>query len=250
MKALIVEDERLTAQRLERLLQAFDGLEVIGSIMSVQAAREWFAHHQHPDLLFLDIQLGDGTAFELLESVQPDSHIIFTTAYDEYALRAFKYNSVDYLLKPVEEEELASALHKYFKHNAHSTEQVQEVIQDLQSHFSTRYRKRFLVKAGQGYQKVNMTEIAYFYNQEGVTFARLIEGRSIPLDMTLERLTEGLDPEHFLRINRQLVVSVESILRIEPYLNGRLLLQLSPAHTDEVIVSRERVSLFKAWMNS
>lgn len=250
MKALIIEDERLTAQRLERLLRTYEGLELVGTVMSLQAAQDWLVHHPHPDLLFLDIQLGDGTAFELLEAIQTDAHIIFTTAYDEHAIKAFKYNSIDYLLKPVEEEELALAMRKYFKQASPDREQVQEAIQDLKSRVSTRYRKRFLVKAGQGYQKVEVEEIAYFYNQEGVTFARLREGRSIPIDLTLERLAEGLDPDQFLRINRQLVVSVDSIARIEPYLNGRLLLTLAPPHTDEVIVSRERVSLFKAWMNS
>lgn len=250
MRSVIIEDERLTAQRLARLVGAYAELELVATLMSVQEAKDWFAAHEDPELIFLDIQLSDGTAFDLLEATSTQAHIIFTTAYDEYAIRAFKYNSIDYLLKPVEEEELRAAIHKLRQHYDSHAPDMTGLMEDLHRRINPGWRKRFLVKAGEGYQKISVEELAYFYNHEGMTLARHQQGRSIPIDLTLERLQEELDPAVYFRINRQLLVSAESIQKIEPYHNGRLALRLLPEHPEEVIVSRERVTAFKHWLNS
>jgi DNA-binding LytR/AlgR family response regulator len=245
IQAVILEDERLSADRLKALIEKHTPeVDIIQILDSVSAAREWLQTKPKFDLIFLDIQLNDGTSFDLLMDGLIHCPIIFTTAYDQFAIKAFKYNSVDYLLKPVNVDELKVAVEKYQK----ITEKTPDISQ-LTRLVKGDFKKRFLVKLGERLQSVEVTEIAYFFYDSGVTFLTTKTGKKWPVDTTIESLEDALNPLEFFRINRKLIVSLQGISEIHTYFNGRLLLKLDPAPTFETIVSRERVSEFKLWMD-
>lgn len=249
MKAVIIEDEQLSAERLQHLVKKVAPEIVIVSILnSVSRAQDWFRDHSPPDLIFLDIQLGDGTGFDILQSISGAPLIIFTTAYDEYAIKAFKFNSIDYLLKPVEREALSSALQK-LNHTPERPQLTAPIIQATEKIIKNDYKKRFLIKIGEQFQNIDSQNISYFHYEDGACTLSTHE-KNLPVDYSLDQLEEILNPIDFFRINRQFIVSSKSISEIHTYFNSRLLLKLSPDFTDDVIVSRDRVNGFKRWLDS
>jgi len=250
MNVLIIEDEKPSARRLQRMLERQN---VIAETMlhNVQEAVEWFSNNEHPDLIFLDIQLSDGLSFEIFDEVEVNSAIIFTTAFDEYALQAFKLNSIDYLLKPIDEEELAAAVKK-FQARAHKAQNVQLNFDDIKKLLTNPverdYKKRFTTKIGQHIKMIPVDEIECFYSENKGTYAHTIDGRDYLLDNTLEQMEGELSPEVFFRINRKFYVNINAIKDIISYTNSRLQLKLHSYKQQEVIVARERVRDFKLWL--
>lgn len=247
MRVVIIEDEVLSAKRLAKLiLEILPTAEVVAQLESVHEALAWFDSHEKPDLIFLDIQLNDGTGFDIVRELSDYPHIIFTTAYEQYALDAFKFNSIDYLLKPIDKNELRAAIHKLQEIHQMEEASYQEKIQAVQQQFMPAHRERFLVKVGLQYKSIPTGAVAYFSYKEGISYLHTGQ-QSLPIDHTLDHLMEELDPKAFFRINRQFIISINSIQEIHSYFNSRLLLTLNPATAAEVIVSRERVLKFKVW---
>ncbi|WP_108423049.1 LytR/AlgR family response regulator transcription factor [Flagellimonas amoyensis] len=250
MNVIIIEDEKPAARRLARLLADLD-LEVSTMLHSVDESIEWFQNNPHPDLIFLDIQLSDGLSFEIFDVVDVKSAIIFTTAYDEYALQAFKLNSIDYLLKPIDDEELESAVKKYknFKpENRKISVDFNDIKNLLVNPLEREYKKRFTVKVGQHLKIINADEVECFYSENKGTYAATSDGRSYLLDTTLEQLEEELSPKVFFRISRKFYVNINHIGDIISYTNSRLQIKLKRFNEQEIIVSRERVKDFKLWL--
>lgn len=250
MDVVIVEDERLSADKLIRMLHKADpSINLLASIDSVKNGLQWFRENSPPDLLFLDIQLNDGTGFDLLKEIQHSPPVIFTTAYDQYAIRAFKFNSVDYLLKPLNQDELEQALEKYNQADHDNTPRNHTNFGKIDSIINGEFKKRFLIKVGEQYQSVDVAEIAYFMYDDGLTYVHTKDKRKLPIDHSLENLENMLHPLEFFRINRKLLVSLGAINQIHTYFNSRLLLKLIPETVDDVVVSRDRVGDFKRWMD-
>lgn len=250
MKTIIIEDEKPAARRLNRMLTEL-GLQVKTMLHSVEEALNWFQNNEHPDLIFLDIQLSDGLSFEIFEEVEIKSAIIFTTAYDEYALKAFKLNSVDYLLKPIDEDELKSAVVK-FKKNAISTANLQVDIAEIRklliNPIDRKFKTRFTIKIGQHLKIVHTNTIECLYSENKATYIYTNEKRSYLIDNSLEYWHEQLNPNDFFRVNRTFIVRLNMIRNIIAYANSRLKLQLYHYTEQEIIVSRERVKAFKKWI--
>lgn len=249
MNIIIIEDEKPSARRLQRMLQKFN-LETEILLHSVEESIEWFQNNPHPDLIFLDIQLSDGLSFEIFETVNISSAIIFTTAYDEYALQAFKLNSIDYLLKPIDENELKMAIDKYESRTEKKavTLDFHEIKKYLVNPIEREYKKRFSVRVGQHIKLVPVDEIECIYSENKGTYIATTEGRSYLLDTTLELLEEELQPEIFFRVSRKFYVNINSIRDIVSYTNSRLQIKLNKFNEQEIIVSRERVKEFKDWL--
>ena len=249
MDAIIIEDESLSAERLLHLVQKVDGaINVKGILGSVESSKEWFRDNSPPDLIFLDIQLGDGTAFDFLSKVDIVSSIIFTTAYDEYAIRAFKYNSIDYLLKPIEKNALISAVAK-MKNAPLKTNTDRHELRSLRKIVSGEYKKRFLVKVGEQFKNLEVDNVAYFSYYEGSCAVTTKDNNRWPIDYSLDQVEEVGNPIDFFRVNRQFIVNAHSIKEIHTYFNSRLILALNPENTKEVVVSRDRVNDFKRWLD-
>jgi DNA-binding LytR/AlgR family response regulator len=250
MNVIIIEDEKPSARRLQRMLSALN-LETQIMLHSVEESIVWFQNNEHPDLIFLDIQLSDGLSFEIFEVIDIKSAVIFTTAYDEYALQAFKLNSIDYLLKPIDEVELSKAVKKY----EYRLPQKQAVTLDfndikklLVNPIDREYKKRFSVKVGQHLKLINIEEIECFYSLNKGTYLYTSEGRNYLLDTTLELLEQELEPQTFFRISRKYFVNINAIKDMVSYTNSRLQIKLNTYNEDEVIVARERVKDFKEWL--
>ncbi|WP_420602197.1 LytR/AlgR family response regulator transcription factor [Flagellimonas sp.] len=250
MDVIIIEDEKPAARRLNRLLSELN-VEVSTMLHSVEESIEWFQNNQHPDLIFLDIQLSDGLSFEIFDTVEVKSAIIFTTAYDEYALQAFKLNSIDYLLKPIDDEELESAVKKYqdFKpENQKISVDFNDIKKLLSNPLEREYKKRFTVKVGQHLKIINADDVECFYSENKGTYAATLDGRNYLLDTTLEQLEEELSPKVFFRVSRKFYVNIKHINDIISYTNSRLQIKLNRFSEQEIIVSRERVKDFKLWL--
>lgn len=250
MTTIIIEDEKPSARLLQRKLQKL-AIEMDTMLHSVEEAINWFQNNPHPDLIFLDIQLSDGLSFEIFDVVDIKSAIIFTTAYDEYALRAFKLNSIDYLLKPIDEEDLEVAINK-FKARQPKSEPMSldlEMIKKmLVSPEAKSYKKRFTIKTGQHLKMINIEDVECFYSENKGTYLHTIDNRDYLLEGTLEQLETELDPKDFFRVSRKFIVPMKTIKDIVVYSNSRLKLILPTYKEDEVIVSRERVNDFKNWI--
>lgn len=247
MKIVIIEDEVAAANQLKYLLETIDfEHEILTVIETVSEAIEWFTTNKSPDLIFSDIQLADGISFEIYEQISIKSPIIFTTAFDEYAIRAFKLNSVDYILKPIDEESLRFAIEKFKNQQLIKQEVFQQLIQ-LQSFTPKNYRKSFLVKYRNKLIPVKTSEFAYFFIENGLVFGQLFDCRKMVLDFKLEDLENQLDPNEFVRANRQYILCRESIQAIEPYNNSRVIVHTKPASPFDVIISKEKVTSFKKW---
>ena len=251
MNVLIIEDEKPAARRLHRMLAALD-VEVQQMLHSVEESLNWLQNNKHPDLIFLDIQLSDGLSFEIFEEIEVKSAIIFTTAYDEYALKAFKLNSVDYLLKPLDEDELKIAVDK-FKENQPKQSNVKVNIDDIRkllvNPVDRKFKKRLTIKVGQHIKIILINEVVCFYSENKATYIHTKEKRNHLLDNSLEHWQELLNPEHFFRVNRTFIVHINAIIDIIAYSNSRLKLILSSFEDTEIIVSRERVKDFKNWID-
>jgi two-component system, LytTR family, response regulator len=251
MNVIIIEDEKPSARRLQRMLEV---LEVDAQTMlhSVEESITWFKNNEHPDLIFLDIQLSDGLSFEIFEAIEIKSAIIFTTAYDEYALQAFKLNSIDYLLKPIDDDELAKAVNKYkdrLTQNHSVTLDFNDIKKLLINPIDREYKKRFSIKVGQHLKLINIEDIECFYSENKGTYLYTTEGRNYLLDTTLELLENELEPQTFFRINRKFFVNINAIKDMVSYTNSRLQIKLNTYNDQDVIVARERVKDFKAWLD-
>jgi DNA-binding LytR/AlgR family response regulator len=250
MNVLIIEDEKPAARRLSRLLSAL-GVNVSTMLHSVEEAVLWFQNNTHPDLIFLDIQLSDGLSFEIFDLVDVKSAIIFTTAYDEYALQAFKLNSIDYLLKPIDDEELEIAVRKYQNLKTKGNQinlDFEDIKKLLVNPLEREYKKRFTIRLGQHLKIINADDIECFYSENKGTYAATSEGRNYLLDTTLENLENELSPQIFFRVSRKYYVNVNHIKDIVSYTNSRLIIKLNRYNEQEIIVSRERVRDFKLWL--
>lgn len=250
MNIIIIEDEKPSARRLQRMLQTLN-LNAETMLHSVEESINWFQNNTHPDLIFLDIQLSDGLSFEIFEALEIKSAVIFTTAYDEYALQAFKLNSIDYLLKPIDEDELATAVNKYKErthHNQAVTLDFNDIKKLLVNPIDREYKKRFSVKVGQHLKLINIDDIECFYSENKGTYLHTTEGRNYLLDTTLEHLENELEPQTFFRINRKFFVNINAIKDMVSYTNSRLQIKLNSFNEQEVIVARERVKDFKLWL--
>jgi two-component system response regulator LytT len=250
LKTVIIEDEKPSARRLSRMVE---GLEIsnLALLHSVEEAITWFKLNEHPDIIFLDIQLSDGLSFEIFEAVNVNSAIIFTTAYDAYALKAFKLNSIDYLLKPIDKEELAIAVNKFKTLNLKPPGIDIEAIQQLLSQQKAPvYKTRFSVKVGQHLKLIEVSDISCFYSENKSTLIQTSENRSFVLDSNLDQLESDLNPAQFFRVSRKFIVNIKAIKDIISYTNSRLEIKLNPAIKEfNIIVSRERVKAFKEWLN-
>ncbi|WP_310381969.1 LytTR family DNA-binding domain-containing protein [Flavobacterium sp.] len=251
MTTIIIEDEKPAARLLQRKLEKLN-IQVSKMIHSVEEAIEWFSNNEHPDLIFLDIQLSDGLSFEIFEKIEIKSAVIFTTAFDEYALRAFKLNSIDYLLKPIDEDELEVAVLKFKdrlqKQDSLSKLDFDQIKKMLQNPFDKNYKTRFTVKIGQHLKVISTDEIECFFSENKGTYLHTFDNRNYLLDTTLELLEQELDSKNFFRISRKFIIPMKSIKEIVVYSNSRLKVILPSYKEDEVIVSREKVSDFKAWL--
>ena len=258
MKVLIIEDEELAVKKLRKTLQSVDDTaEVVGVADSIRSSVNWLENNPAPDLILMDIELADGQSFEIFDKTDVKSTVIFTTSYDEYALKAFKVNSIDYLLKPVQKEDLEAAIEKYRNlkkvyggsDNSSAPMNVDSLVKELQQKLQPKeYRKRFLVKHAQKLVSVEVEEIAYFYSDGRLNFFKTHDNKKYVVDYTMDELEEMLDPNQYFRISRSFYVSVNCIDQIHDYFGNRLLLNLKPAVDKESIVSREKVTDFKKWM--
>jgi two-component system response regulator LytT len=255
MTTIIIEDEKPAARLLQRKLEKIN-IQVKVMLHSVEEALNWFSENEHPDLIFLDIQLSDGLSFEIFEKTNIKSAVIFTTAYDEYALRAFKLNSIDYLLKPIDEDDLEVAVLKFkdrFQISKNGNETVQldfeQIRKMLSDPFEKTYKKRFTVKIGQHLKVISTDEIECFFSENKGTYIHTFDNRNYLVESTLEVLEQELDTADFYRISRKFIIPLKAIKEIVVYSNSRLKIILPTYKEDEVVVSREKVSDFKNWIS-
>ena len=251
MNVLIIEDEKPAARRLNRMLASLN-IDVSEMLHSVEESLNWLQNNEHPDLIFLDIQLSDGLSFEIFEEIEVKSAIIFTTAYDEYALKAFKLNSIDYLLKPIDEDELEAAVNQFKKQQPKQAE-VQVNLDDIRklliNPIDRKFKKRLSIKVGQHIKIIPVDDIECFYSENKATYIHTSEKRIYLLDNSLEKWEEQLNPEQFFRVNRTFIVHINAIKDIISYTNSRLKLVLETYNDQEIILSRERVKDFKNWID-
>jgi two-component system response regulator LytT len=257
MKVLIIEDEQLAVAKLTQTLYKVDAnAEVIGVTESIAASVKWLkAHEGEADLILMDIELADGQSFAIFDQVLVTCPVIFTTSYDEYALKAFKVNSIDYLLKPIQQAELKISMQKLERfrtglgNSESQTLKIDKLVSELQRQAGLKeYRKRFLVKHLQRLLSVEVETIAYFYTEDRVNFFKTTDGGNFIVDYTMDEIEEMVDPYRFFRAGRALIVSIRSIEQMEPYFGNRLALRLKPVFERESLVSREKVNDFKVWM--
>jgi DNA-binding LytR/AlgR family response regulator len=252
MNILIVEDEELAVKKLQKTLASVDpSANVVGVTDSIQGTVDWLQNNSSADLILMDIELADGQSFEVFNQVEVKAPVIFTTSYDEYALKEFKVNSVDYLLKPIQTEDLQAALTKYKKltDGKKADINLDSLVKQLQQQLQPKeFRKRFLVKHAQKLVSVDVEEISYFYSDGRLNFFKTHDNKKFVVDYTMEDLEDMLDPDKFFRISRSFYVAIEAIDKIDDYFGNRLILQLKPAVDKEALVSREKVSDFKKWM--
>ncbi len=273
MNILIIEDEETAAERLQKmLLQADSQVNILAVTESVKASLAWLRNHPAPDLIMADIQLADGPSFEIFRQLEVQAPLIFTTAYDEYAIKAFKYNSIDYLLKPIKKAELEESLGKYKKlrqsqamagqreaagiettsapENFTGTAKIdfEALLQQLKGGGKAAYQKRLLIRFGQTIRMLELADVAYFYTEERVSLACTRAGKCWPVDHPLDELEGILDPQQFFRINRQFIIHIGAIGSMQAYSKSRVKVRLNPPASQETIVSAERSPAFKEWL--
>lgn len=254
MKVLIIEDEDLAVKKLQKTLKSVEpDAEIVGITDSITGTVAWLQQNEKPELILMDIELADGQSFEIFNLTEVKCPVIFTTSYDEFALKAFKVNSIDYLLKPVQKEDLEKSLQKFRSLTSGQQQNdgvnMEEIIKQLQQKLQPKeFRKRFLVKNGQKLVSIEVGDIRYFFSDGRLNFFKTVDNKKFVVDYTMDELEAMLDPEIFFRISRSFYVSIGSIEKIDDYFGNRLILQLRPAVDKEALVSRERVSDFKKWM--
>jgi len=252
MRILIIEDEIPTQRLLAGTInQLRPDWEIVDCIGSVEESVDWLQQHPHPDLIFSDIQLSDGICFEIYEQIIPASFVIFTTAYDEYAIQAFKVNSIDYLLKPVSQEMLEQAIRKF---ESLPSQQVSiplnlDQLADSLMSGQKKYRSRLVVNTVDGFYKMDVEQIAFFYSSHKVVTAISPQNERHVIDFTLDKLEKQLDPSLFFRANRQFILHVDAITKVENWFNGKLIVKTRPEAEEKIVVSRERARIFKEWIN-
>lgn len=245
MKVLIIEDEAAAVRRLEKLLLELDEtIQIVGKLDSIESSLQWLDQNTLPDIVFLDIHLADGSSFEILNHFNLNRPIIFTTAYDKYAIQAFKVNAIDYLLKPIKRQDLARALDK-FKTQQKGDFDYQKLRETVSGNIKS---KRFLIRIGQNLRVVDLKEVAYFYTENRITFLVTKKGKRYPLDNSLEKLEETIDAQSFFRINRQFIINIDAIQEMYAYSKSRVKIELNPTCALETIVSTERSPYFKKWL--
>lgn len=247
---LIVEDEEPAASRLIKMLKSIDNeIEIAAIADTVESAVRWLENHRQPDLIMLDIQLGDGLSFDIFKKAKVDSHIIFTTAYDEYAIRAFDTNSIDYLLKPVDENRLEKSLQKFKRlRYAGSIPDMGKLIETLENR-RERFKKRFVITVASKIKVVDSSQIAYFFSKEKNTFLRTGDNHTYSLDHSLDHIEQIVDPAIFFRISRQYLVAYNSIVKIDILSKSRIRIQTEPQSDEELLVSTSRTSEFRSWLD-
>jgi DNA-binding LytR/AlgR family response regulator len=249
MKILVIEDERHAASRLKALItELLPEAELVDGMDSIATSVAWLRHEHAPDLIFCDIQLADGLSFEIFEHVKVNSPIIFTTAYDQYAIRAFKLNAVDYLLKPIDPKELSHAISKFKSFQIKPLLDIQN-LQDLLQPNLREYKSRFMVKSGEKIMAVPSSEVAYFMSEQRFTFLHTQTGSQYILDYTLDQVESLVDPKQFFRLNRKYIATFGAIQEIYTYSNSRLKIKLKNCNDNDVLVSREKVGSFKEWLD-
>lgn len=255
MRIIIVEDElhnyRLLKGMVEKLRPEW---KIVESFESVRSTVSWLKENKPPDLIFMDIQLTDGICFSIFEEVDVNSMVVFTTAYDEYAIQAFKVNSVDYLLKPIKEDELKASIEKFEQITAHvgqseQTPNYQELLEVIKQG-GKKYRKRFLVSGATSFSKIDVNDIAYFYTESRVSFAVTFDKKDHIIDLTMEKLEEQLDPDQFFRANRSVILNSEAVQKFESYFGGKLIVKMVEPFSEPVTISRLKATSFKNWLDS
>ncbi|MEQ8244333.1 MAG: LytTR family DNA-binding domain-containing protein [Fulvivirga sp.] len=248
MKVLIIEDELPAQRRLQRQLAEIDQhIEVLDCLDSIANTLAWFKKYPEPDLLFLDIQLADGLSFKILEQVDTECPIIFCTAYDEHAIKAFKHNSIDYLLKPIDQTDLEAAIKKFQKNSNKQIDlsKLQEILQPKKD-----YKQRFMVKIGEKIQSINISSIDYFYSDQKATFLKTKDNKKYLIDYPLDQLEELLDPISYFRLNRKYITHHNAIEEVFSFSNSRLKVTLKNSDDENILISREKVQQFKEWLDS
>ena len=250
IRTLIIEDEEPAALRLGQMLKKADSdIEIVAILDTVESAVRWFRSNPNPDLIMLDIQLGDGISFEIFRRIKVESYVIFTTAYDEYAIKAFELNSIDYLLKPVDEARLAGSLQKYRKFlPSDQNESIEKLIETIESR-KDKFKKRFVVNIANQIKIVDTTDVAFFYSSEKNTFLCTFDKRHYPLEFSLDHIEEMLNHEIFFRINRQYILNFGSISKIDIQSKSRIKIKTNPPAADELLVSSSRSSEFRGWLD-
>jgi two-component system LytT family response regulator len=246
MKTLIIEDEAAAVRRLSKLILDIDSsIEIMDDLDSIEQCLDWFRNNPLPDLIFMDIHLADGASFEVFNHFDIPKPIIFTTAYNEYAIQAFKVNAIDYLLKPIKKAELEAAIDKYRKLSKPQEFDYRALAKEMNK---DEYNKRFLIRFGQQIRVVEMRDCAYFYTQDKVTFLVNKKGKRYPIDYSLEKIEEMANPRVFFRINRQFIINIEAINEMYTYSKSRVKIDLKPPCELDTIVSTERSPNFKKWL--
>lgn len=252
-KVLIIEDEKPAAEWLSQLLMKFDPrISILARIDSVRGAEEWFLKNAAPDLAFMDIQLADGLSFEIFERVKVPCPVIFTTAYQEYAIKAFKVNSIDYLLKPISWDDLEAAFLKFKSQSASAPAPSSitiEILDKVKEMMYKQYKTRFVIKVGDHLKSIPVEEILFFYSLEKGTYICTNDFKNYLVDYSLDHISEMIDEQRFFRINRKYILSNQSIADIVVYSNSRLKIKLKKPNEDSIIVSREKVQDFKDWLD-
>ncbi len=249
MTVLIIEDEQHAAEKLQNLLHALDpDIKIAGTLSTIVESINWLNNNRDPDLILMDIQLDDGICFEIFEAVNVTVPIIFTTAYDSYAVRAFKVNSVDYLLKPINEESLGQAIEKY-RTLFENRPAREEKFERLYSEFMKSFKNRFFVKIGEKYHSISVKEIEVFFIRDRATFFRTPDQRTYDVDYSLDQVQQKVDPDRFFRINRNYLINIDAIKEILRYSAHRLKVSLKHFESENLIVSREKVRDFKKWLD-
>ncbi len=250
MKAIIIEDEELSATHLKYLLNKLEpSIEIVGVYDSIKSSVSAFKSGVTSDLLFLDIHLADGLSFEIFTQQKIEIPIIFTTAYDEYAIKAFRLNSIDYLLKPIGIEELKAALDKFKKYRPQPNTEILDTIATMYQSINKQFKNRFLVKSGENIASIKVEDIGHFISEDGMVLLVTNSGKRYIIDYTLESLEPTLSPEYFFRISRKVILHIDSIKKVSSYFNSRLKLNAPHLAEADAVVSRERVSDFKSWLD-
>jgi len=252
-KVLVIEDEKPAAEWLQQLILKFDPqISILAVIDSVSGAAEWFGQHTAPDLVFMDIQLADGLSFDIFERVKVTCPVIFTTAYEEYAIKAFKVNSVDYLLKPIAYQEMEAAFHK-FRNQTDTLPVIPsvtiEILNKVKEMLRKQYKNRFVIKVGEHLKSIPVEDILFFYSLEKATYLCTADFRTYLVDYSLDHISEMIDEQQFFRINRKYILSNQSIADIVVYSNSRLKIKLKKPDEESIIVSRDKVQGFKEWLD-
>ena len=246
MKVIIIEDEKPAAEKLQKAIQQADpAIEIVAILNSVKASAEWLQENPMPDLLFMDIELSDGLSFKIMEKINITSPVIFCTAFDEHWQEAFEHNSIDYLLKPVKQEKLETALNKYDKLKQHFASGFHQLLHHQPQ---AGYKKRFLVKRGTDYVTVKTDDIAYFYAAHKLVCMIDSKNQKFILDQSLADIEKQLDPAQFYRVNRKYLIHLNAIKKIKSYPKSKLQLEVEPTLNEEIIISQENVAGFKEWM--